>query len=124
MWATARYDREEAALGLIRWLEAHSPERLCDRYQLRQEILGSPGRILEEIALQRGLLTAGGKADRTQAADAVLWDLRRGRRGSWPLTHRAMQIDGPAYREGKRSKWRAYEEPSAGGRASVGVRCR
>ncbi|HLS90947.1 MAG TPA: ribosome biogenesis GTPase YlqF [Limnochordia bacterium] len=75
------YDREEAALGLIRWLEARSPERLCERYQLRQEILGSPRRILEEIAFQRGLLMAGGKADLAQAADALLWDLRRGRLG-------------------------------------------
>lgn len=77
------YDREDAALGLIEWLQARWPERLRERYRLQQEIPGSPGRILEEIALKRGLLGGGGVPDLEQAADALLWDLRRGRLGTF-----------------------------------------
>ena len=54
------YDHLEAAAGLVRWFLDNRPQALYDRYGLRQEEdERSETRLLEGIALQRGLLARG-----------------------------------------------------------------
>lgn len=75
------YDHVDAALGLGAWLLCDRPSILSERYGLDVDGLESPTQILEGIAQERGLLARGGEPDVAQAAQALIWDLRRGRLG-------------------------------------------
>lgn len=86
----AAYDPVEAGLGLAAWLISQRPDVLRERYDLQgwqplagpeSETKDMAARILEAVAKERGLLWRGGEPDLKQAAQALLWDLRRGRLG-------------------------------------------
>lgn len=74
------YDPVEAALGLVRWLLSDRPWVLRERYGLSPGD-GEPAAVLEAVARERGSLFRGGEPDVAQAAQALLWDLRKGRLG-------------------------------------------
>ena len=86
----AAFDHEEAALRLVEWFLERDPGVLAQRYELVPASFSSPRDALSAIAKSRGLLLSGGEPDLLQAAEALLWDLRRGRLG-------LLGLDGPAH---------------------------
>lgn len=73
-------NRDELALELIRFLDAHYPNVLAERYQLE---LGNfaPEEVLNQVARQRSCLAKGGELDLSKAARLLLDEFRSGRLG-------------------------------------------
>jgi len=77
------YAPEEAAVWLADWLLQHQPGALIGRYGL--EKIDHAGGILEQIAVKRGLLGAGGRPDGLKAAMHLLKEFREGKLGRFTL---------------------------------------
>ena len=70
---------DELSVELIKLLDEHFPEVICERYQIeRQE---EPLRVLEEIARVRACLLKGNELDISKAANILLDDFRSGKLG-------------------------------------------
>lgn len=74
-------DTEALAGELGAYLKEHYPERLSERYKLDD----SDGRILEKIAVKRGMVLSGGVPDLRRAAAALLDEYRSGKIGKITL---------------------------------------
>lgn len=74
-------DTEALAEELGAYLKEHYPERLSERYKLDD----SDGRILEKIAVKRGMVLSGGVPDLRRAAAALLDEYRSGKIGKITL---------------------------------------
>ncbi len=74
------YDQVEIALFALKWLVNSYPERLCERYKLK-ELSGETADLLATIGGKRGCLVAGGEVDIRRAADLLLRELRGGKLG-------------------------------------------
>ncbi len=71
-------NKEELALGLIRFLAEHYPDVLRERYQAEE---GTPLQVLEQIAKVRACLLKGGEYDYSRAASLLFDDYRSGKLG-------------------------------------------
>lgn len=71
-------NKEELALGLIRFLMEKYPEALKERYQADGE---TPLLVFEQIAKVRACLQKGGEYDYSRAANVFLDDYRSGKLG-------------------------------------------
>lgn len=74
-------DTEALAEELGAYLKEHYPERLSERYKLD----GLDGKILEKIAVKRGMVLSGGVPDLRRAAAALLDEYRSGKIGKITL---------------------------------------
>ncbi len=74
---------DELALELIKLLEVHFPEVICERYQIEKQ--EEPIKVLEEIARVRACLLKGNELDLSKAANILLDDFRSGRLGKLTL---------------------------------------
>lgn len=72
------YQSEEVAVWLAGWLRQRYPRALAERYALTE---AADGRVLEQIAVKRGLLGAGGLPDISRAARHLLKEFREGKLG-------------------------------------------
>lgn len=73
-------NRDELALELIRFLDAHYPNVLAERYQLEPGNF-APEEVLNQVARQRSCLAKGGELDLSKAARLLLDEFRSGRLG-------------------------------------------
>ena len=71
-------NRDELATELLRFLAAHYPESLKERYQIEGQ---DAQQALEQIAKVRGCLMKGGEADLSKAAGLLIDDFRSGKLG-------------------------------------------
>ena len=74
-------DTEALAEELGAYLKEHYPERLSERYKLDD----LDGKILEKIAVKRGMVLSGGVPDLRRAAAALLDEYRSGKIGKITL---------------------------------------
>ena len=71
-------NRDELAMELLRFLIAHYPDSLKERYQVEGQ---DAAQALEQIAKIRGCLMKGGEADLSKAAGLLIDDFRSGKLG-------------------------------------------
>ena len=74
---------DELSVELIKLLEEHFPEVICERYQIEKQ--EEPLKVLEEIARVRACLLKGNELDISKAANILLDDFRSGRLGKLTL---------------------------------------
>ncbi|HEX7686142.1 MAG TPA: ribosome biogenesis GTPase YlqF [Burkholderiaceae bacterium] len=72
------YDEEEVALELLASVRGRYDDRLRARYKLDDIAPLADGELLEAIGRKRGALMAGGRINRTKAAEVALNDFRAG----------------------------------------------
>ncbi|MFY0542823.1 ribosome biogenesis GTPase YlqF [Brevibacillus sp. H7] len=77
-------DFTEVALFVIRYMMHYYPERLVERFKLK-ELPEDRIRMLEEIGKKRGCLVSGGEIDYDKAAEIFLRELRSGKLGTISL---------------------------------------
>lgn len=70
---------EELSMELIKHLEEHFPDVICERYQIQKR--EEPLKVLEEIARVRSCLLKGNELDISKAANILIDDFRSGRLG-------------------------------------------
>lgn len=75
---------EELALGFIQWICKVYPGKLQQRFGCEERI-EEPFAVLQDIALRRGALRAGGTLDTEQASNLLLRDFQRGQLGRLTL---------------------------------------
>ncbi|GAA4712987.1 ribosome biogenesis GTPase YlqF [Brevibacillus fulvus] len=73
-------DFTEVALFVIAYMMHYYPERLTERFKLKQ-LPEDRVEMLEEIAKKRGCLVSGGQVDYDKAAEIFLRELRSGKMG-------------------------------------------
>lgn len=71
-------NRDELSLELLKFLRAHYPDVLRERYQADSE---DAAELLSQIAKVRGCLMKGGEPDLSKAAGIVIDDFRSGKLG-------------------------------------------
>lgn len=71
-------NRDELSLELLKFLRAHYPDVLRERYQTDSE---DTAELLSQIAKVRGCLMKGGEPDLSKAAGIVIDDFRSGKLG-------------------------------------------
>lgn len=78
------YDREQVTVLLLDTMSRDYPERLMERFKLK-EIVGDGYALLEEIGRKRGCLVKGGVVDTEKAIGIVLNEFRAGKLGAISL---------------------------------------
>ena len=74
--------REDIAMKGLEIMASFYPERLIERYKLKEEDLSKPSdRLLEIIGSKRGCLVKGGIVDTDKASRIVLTEIRDGKLG-------------------------------------------
>lgn len=71
-------NRDELATELLRFLMAHYPDSLKERYQMEDQ---DAAQALRQIAKIRGCLMKGGEPDLSKAAGLLIDDFRSGKLG-------------------------------------------
>ena len=74
-------DLEELAVKLLEILAADYPERLAERYKIKDYADLQPFEVLELIGRKRGMLVSGGEVDTLRASQMLLDELRGGKLG-------------------------------------------
>ena len=74
---------DELSMELIKLLDEHFPEVICERYQIEKQ--EEPLKVLEEIARVRACLLKGNELDISKAANILMDDFRSGRLGKLTL---------------------------------------
>ena len=76
--------QEEVADYALRWLSAHCPQKLKERYHL-ESLAESPRQILSQIAEARHFVNSRGEPDEKRAMETLLAELKNDRLGpiSW-----------------------------------------
>jgi len=76
------YDKDEAALRLLTFLQQKYPQALQARFQLDDTVLDAePLAIMEEIGRKRGCLLKGGRIDYNKVSKLVINDFRQAKLG-------------------------------------------
>jgi ribosome biogenesis GTPase A len=70
------YDEQEVALELLGYLKQHYPDRLAERYKLKEVGALADEALMTEIGRKRGALQSGGRIDLQKAAEVLLNDFR------------------------------------------------
>jgi ribosome biogenesis GTPase A len=99
----AAFDAETLGSRLMLRLWEVYPERVVERYKLRDGDAPEPDRPLDIIALRRGFLISGGEPDAERAAAAILDDFRGGRLGRVTLELCGQEIESPTADSGQRA---------------------
>jgi ribosome biogenesis GTPase A len=109
------YDEEEVALELLASVRGRYDDRLRARYRLDNIAALADGELLEALGRQRGALMAGGRINRTKAAEVALNDFRAGAWGrvtlespaqfaAWEAAAAAAEAEREAQREAERTQ--------------------